>query len=308
MARGEFDLIDHFKKLYGLDKVGDDCAVLPMSSERDLLVTADMLVEDVDFRLPWANAVDLGHKSLAVSLSDIAAMGGQPRWAMLSLAIPEAVRTAGFLDEFYRGWHELAGRFGVELVGGDISSIEGKFVIDSIVGGDVTKERAVLRSTAKPGDLIYVSGELGGAAAGLALLESGKTEPGELIRRHSRPEPRLELSQKLAEDRVPTAMIDISDGLSSDLAHICSAGRTGARIHAERIPFDKDIFNYPERLDLALNGGEDFELLFTVAPSKASFLNGLDVTCVGEMTEGSDVVLVSTDGEEPLAPRGFRHF
>lgn len=308
MARGEFDLIYHFKKLYGLDKVGDDCAVLPMSAERDLLITADMLVEDIDFRLAWANPKYLGHKALAVSLSDIAAMGGTPRWAMLSLAMPAAVREATFLDEFYRGWHELAGRFGVELVGGDISSTEGKFVIDSIVGGDVAKGKAVLRATAKPGDLIYVSGELGGAAAGLALLESGKNEPGELIRRHSRPEPRLELSRKLAEDHIPTAMIDLSDGLSSDIGHICSASRTGARIYAERIPFDKNLLNYPDRLDLALNGGEDFELLFTVDPSKLSLSDYLDVIRIGEITDGSDIILVSPDGEEPLVSGGFRHF
>jgi thiamine-monophosphate kinase len=310
MVRGEFDLINHFKKLYGLEKVGDDCAVLPMSSERDLLITADMLVEDVDFRLAWTNPLDLGHKALAVSLSDIAAMGGRPRWAMLSLAIPETFRNDDLLDEFYRGWHELAVRFGVELVGGDISSIEGKFVVDSIVGGDCEKGKAILRSTAKAGALIYVSGSLGGSAAGLELLESGKTDETGLVQRHSRPEPRLDLSQKLVELDIPTAMIDISDGLSSDLAHICSASGTGARIYSERIPIDTKItgLDKAKRLDLALNGGEDFELLFTVDPANASLLTKMDVTRIGEMTEGADMMLISDDGEEMLVPGGFRHF
>jgi thiamine-monophosphate kinase len=310
MVRGEFDLINHFKKLYGLEKVGDDCAVLPMSSDSDLLITADMLVEDVDFRLAWVNPLDLGRKALAVSLSDIAAMGGRPRWAMLSLAIPETLRNGDLLDEFYRGWHELAARFGVELVGGDISSIEGKFVVDSIVGGDCEKGKAILRSTAKAGDLIYVSGSLGGSAAGLELLESGKTDETGLVQRHSRPEPRLDLSQKLVELDIPTAMIDISDGLSSDLAHICSASGTGARIYSERIPIDTKItgLDKAKRLDLALNGGEDFELLFTVDPTNAPLLAEMDVTRIGEMTEGADMMLISDDGEEMLVPGGFRHF
>lgn len=309
MARGEFDLINHFKKLYGLEKVGDDCAVLPMSADRDLLITADMLVEDVDFRLAWAKPTDLGRKALAVSLSDIAAMGGRPRWAMLSLAIPDAIRDGNFFDEFYRGWHDVATRFGVELVGGDISSIEGKFVVDSIIGGDCEKGKAVLRSTAKAGDLIYVSGSLGGSAAGLELLESGNTDDIHLVQRHLRPEPRLDLSQKLGELGM-TAMIDISDGLSSDLAHICSASRTGARLHSELIPIDTKItgFDKAKRLDLALNGGEDFELLFTVDPAKASLLAEIDVTLIGEMTEGGDMILISDDGEETLVAGGFRHF
>src|SRR5690606_11150668 len=142
----------------------------------------------------------------------------------------------------------------------------------------------------------------------LALLESGKSEPGELIRRHSRSEPRLDLSLRLADLNVPTAMIDLSDGISSDLEHICSASRVGARIYAERIPFDKNILNDPKRLDLALNGGEDFELLFTADPSKASLLDDLDIICIGEITQENNIFLVLTDTQEPLVPGGFRHF
>ncbi len=318
MARGEFDLIYHFKKLYGLDKVGDDCAVLPMSAERDLLIAADMLVEDIDFRLAWANPEYLGHKALAVSLSDIAAMGGTPRWAMLSLAIPAAVREATFLDEFYRGWHELAGRFGVELVGGDISSTEGKFVIDSIIGGDVAKGKAVLRSTANPGDLIYVSGELGGAAAGLKILEGDRKSDGsasdiqnfELMKKQLAPMPLTHVGIELGTGNIASAMIDISDGLSSDLHHLCDSGGVGAIIHANALPTDPRLESETaeERLRLALSGGEDLALLFTTAPANRSAAENIGARMIGEITSEREVRIVIDGRNLPLKPDGFRHF
>ena len=171
--RGEFEFIQNIKSKYSLSRVGDDCAVLPKDAETDLLVTADMLVEDIDFRLDWTTAEFLGHKALAVSLSDIAAMGGKPVWSMLSVGMPENLWNSDFIDRFYEGWFALARKFDVELVGGDISSIDGKLVIDSIVGGEVAKGKAILRSTAKADDAIFVTGTLGGAAGGLNRLENG---------------------------------------------------------------------------------------------------------------------------------------
>ena len=148
--RSEFDFIQNIKQEYGLEHVGDDCAVLPKDSETDMVVTADMLVEDIDFRLEWTTPEALGHKALAVSLSDVAAMGAEPKWAMLSLGVPEQLWSSSFLDQFYEGWHTLAERYGVELIGGDVSRVPSKLVIDSVVGGETPKGRAIRRSGARP--------------------------------------------------------------------------------------------------------------------------------------------------------------
>ena len=171
--RSEFEFIQHIKEKYSLDRIGDDCAVLPKDDKTDMLVTSDMLVEDIDFRLEWTTPEFLGHKALAVSLSDIAAMGGDPKWAVLSIGVPERLWRQDFVDRLYKGWHELAREFGVELVGGDISRTPDKLVIDSTVFGDVPKGEAIFRSGARPADRIFVSGTLGDAAGGLKLLESG---------------------------------------------------------------------------------------------------------------------------------------
>jgi len=308
--RTEFDLINDFKKKYSLRSVGDDCAVLPKNAEFDMLITADMLVEDIDFRLKWAVPEYLGHKTLAVSLSDIAAMGGKPVWAMLSIAVPESLWQGNFLDRFYDGWHKLAEKFSVELIGGDISRSPDRFVIDSIVVGEVKKGNAILRSTAKPGDLIYVSGSLGGAAGGLDILENGRsTENESLILNQLSPEPQCELALQLAEQQIPTAMIDLSDGLSADLAHICSASGVGARIFADKIPVNKDLADADSSLEFALNGGEDLQLLFTTDISNQAALNIFDVTCIGEITNKAGLIeLIDQIGTKILKPKGFRHF
>src|SRR5690606_17411987 len=155
------------------------CAVLPFDGENDLLITSDLLAEDIDFRLDWTTPELLGHKALAVSLSDIAAMGGEPSWALLSIGVPENLWDGDFLDRFYEGWHFLAHQHGVELIGGDVSRVGDKLVIDSTVLGKVARGKAIPRSGAKVGDAIYVTGSLGGAAAGLRLLESGTRRTGD---------------------------------------------------------------------------------------------------------------------------------
>ncbi len=317
--RSEFDFIHHIKEKYGLRHIGDDCAVLPSDAQTDLLVTSDMLAEEVDFRLDWTTPELLGHKALAVSLSDIAAMCGVPNWALLSIGIPEHLWKGDFLDGFYAGWHKLADLYGVELIGGDVSRVAGKLVIDSTVLGKVARGKAILRSGAKPGDGIYVTGSLGGAAVGLRLLESGRrlasddSPESRLIDRQMAPHPRLDLAPRLNADAGITSMIDISDGLSSDLRHICSASGCGAEIDAVKIPIDPDICvldtPFDDKIDLALNGGEDFELLFTADPKKFSAPADAEITRIGTVTATVGDIELIRDGERRLlAPGGYLHF
>jgi len=315
----EFEFIDNIKSKYGLDKIGDDCAVLPKDAQTDLLLTADMLVEDIDFRLDWTTPEFLGHKALAVSLSDIAAMGGTPKWAMLSIAVSENLWKTDFLTGFYAGWFAFANEHGVEMVGGDVSRSPNKLVIDSIVGGEVTRNRAILRSTARPGDAIYVTGSLGGAAGGLKLLENGTNYAGklpdlakDLIRKQLQPQPQVDLAKLLQSQAIITSMIDVSDGLSSDLDHVCTQSKVGATIHTEKLPINTSLashFSPEDCLQMALGGGEDFELLFTVDEKNISLLKSLGVTQIGEVTANVGIIKL-IDGEKTtiLQPKGYRHF
>ena len=302
--------------------IGDDCAVLPKDSNTDLVITADLLVEDIDFRLSWAKPEFVGHKALAVSLSDVAAMGAKPVWAMLSIGIPASVWKTDFVEKFYDGWFRLAEKFQVELVGGDVSKTPDKIVIDSIVAGEIKKNKAVLRSGAKVGDLIFVTGSLGGAAAGLKLLESDfnpadKIWQKNLLLKQLQPFPKVSDGLFIGDNDLATAMIDLSDGLSSDLAHLCRASCVGARIYANKIPFHKNLRSIVKSLDgkinYALNGGEDFELLFTVNPKKKlqleNELKNRNFSHIGEVTANAEIIELSIENKiEILQPKGFRHF
>jgi thiamine-monophosphate kinase len=316
--RSEFDFIHHIKDKYALKYIGDDCAVLPKDDKSDMVITADMLVEDIDFRLDWATPALLGYKALAVSLSDIAAMGANPKWAMLSIGVPERLWKDSFLDGFYTGWHELARQFGVELVGGDVSRSANKFIVDSVVGGEVPQGKAVLRSGAKVGDALYVTGWLGGARGGLEILEkpdssrSDDSRAAILIKRQLEPTPLLKKAQSLRATGSIHAMIDTSDGFLSDLKHICNASSVGARFFAERIPVDyclKDFFDESTAFEFAMNGGEDFELIFAANQERIYAPKWDEISCVGEITPKAGVIeLVRDDRSEIIEPKGYRHF
>ncbi len=323
-----------------LQGIGDDAAVFNATSGSNLVITTDLLIEDVDFRHDTTQPSLLGHKALAVSLSDIAAMGARPRWAMLSLGLQQAVWESDFADKFYDGFFQLADRYGVKLIGGDVSRTPDKTVIDSIVIGECATGRAVLRSGAQPGDQIYVTGFLGDAAAGLRLLERGARLPApgastenlystdgpdrgphpidSLLRRQLKPEPRVGWGILLGDKRLANSMIDLSDGLSSDLNHLCDESRVGALIDASAIPIDPLVRDVCGRraldpLMLALHGGEDFELLFTVSPENIAKLptrvDGIAATRIGEISEASAGVRISEGTRTwTLEPGGWEHF
>jgi thiamine-monophosphate kinase len=334
---GEFDFIKRIRKhsafpLVRTDAfvlgVGDDAAIVRKDSKRDLVITTDLLIEDIDFRREWTNARLLGRKSLAVSLSDVAAMGARPCWAMLSIGVSRDVWQTKFLDEFYKGWFALAKEIDVTLIGGDISRTPDKIVIDSIVAGEAKRGKAVLRSGAEVGDFVFVTGTLGGAAAGLMLLERGErlkmkrgwtnaNEAEKLLLRQLRPNAQIEIGIKLGENNLATSMIDLSDGLSSDLAHICCESNVGAIIEASQIPIEPAIVSHfedkEERLNLALHGGEDFELLFTVAPRNVSKLmkklEGHQIKHIGVVTDKPTQMFINIKNRKRrLKPEGFIHF
>ena len=328
-----------------LSGIGDDAAVLRQSRDHDLVISTDLIVEGIDFHAEAMSPRLLGHKALAVSLSDIAAMGARPLWALVSIGLPQPAWTSNFKDEFFAGYLALADRFGVILTGGDISASP-QIVIDSIVIGEVRTGCAVLRSTANLGDQIFITGRLGGAAAGLKLIELGarREQRSEvrgqtsdqangisptsettdddaiqsLLLRQLAPAPRVGWGIVLGEERLATSMIDISDGLSSDLHHLCDDSRVGAVIEAASIPVDANVVQLCGRraldpLALALHGGEDFELLFTVSPDKVSLLpkrvDGVTVSRIGEMTGVSgNVVIREKNHDWDLEPEGFQHF
>ena len=317
-----------------LSDIGDDAAVLRQADGRNTVVTTDLLIEDVDFHRETTTARLLGQKALAVSLSDVAAMGTRPRWSLLSIGVPEEIWHSDFVDEFYEGFFALSDRYDVRLIGGDVSRSPEKIVIDSIVLGECAHERAIMRSGARPGDHLFVTGSLGGSAAGLRLLDRGARlqhkgadrdhadsdshSIQQLLLRHLRPEPRVGWGLVLGQDQLASAMIDISDGLSSDLNHLCKESDVGALIDAAAIPIDPLVVEICGRraldpLLLALHGGEDFELLFTVRPNDVSRLpkqvDGVAISRIGEVTNQPGTIRVAEKNRVwNLASQGFDHF
>jgi thiamine-monophosphate kinase len=287
--------------------IGDDCAVLQVAPGSDLLLTTDLCIEDIHFRRKWHPAASVGHRCLARGLSDIAAMGGEPLACFLSLGLPSKLPQK-WVEYFMRGLLQLAHRFRVPLAGGDTSAAE-KIIADIIVLGRVPAGKAVLRSGARPGDKIYVTGELGSSAAALKRLYAGMKPLRNTHDRHFYPEPRLQAGRWLRENKIATAMVDLSDGLSVDLTHICDESAVSAIIDADAIPVASGA-----DLDLALHGGEDYELLFT-APGKTKLparIAGMQVTLIGEIrpsgARGKVGIRDDSGKVSLLRPAGWEHF
>lgn len=332
--KDEFDFIRALRERAPISSsvtgIGDDAAVFQAGAGKETVITTDLLVEDVDFRRTTTPAYLLGHRALAVSLSDIAAMGARPRWSLTSIGLPSDIWQTDFADGFYNGLFELANRYDVQLIGGDTSRTQEKIVIDSIVIGECNAKQAVKRAGAKPGDQIFVTGSLGAAAAGLRLVERGahiaeqnlhdedSQKLDHVLLRQLRPEPRVGWGIILGEERLATSMIDISDGLSSDLNHLCAASETGALIDSALLPIDRQVVELCGRraldpLQLALHGGEDFELLFTVKPDDAGRLprrvDGTQITRIGEIRTRDEGVKISEGARIwELNPGGWKHF
>src|SRR5277367_944381 len=282
--------------------IGDDCAVLRVPPGHELLVTTDFSIEGVHFRRDWHRPELVGWRCLTRGLSDIAAMGGEPVAAFLSLAVAGEVPQK-WVNGFLRGLLKLADEFGVPLAGGDTAQSTGGIEADIVVVGSVPKGKAVLRSGAKPGQQIYVTGVLGGSAAALArLIES---RPVGEYSRYLKPRARVAAGQWLRRRGAVSAMIDISDGLSTDLEHICAESGVGAEIEASAIPRASGEV----ALDLALHGGDDYELLFTSAAEIPAKVAGVKVTRIGRVVRGSGMRLIGVNGRRAvLRAGGWEHF
>lgn len=306
--------------------IGDDAAVIKVSAGRDVLACCDLMVEGVHFQLDRTPPRLLGRKALAINLSDIAAMGGVPRFAMVSIALTHQC-SSQFIDEVFEGILGIADEQGVSLIGGDTSSSRDSLFIDVSVIGECAAGKAVTRSGAKPGDIIYVSGSLGASALGLRLLQDGvrieSTAADDLRRqalmKHLSPEPQSRLGRAIGEATLATAMIDISDGLSTDSSHILEESRCGAIIHAGAVPIAESVRDLTSgsnefgALNLALNSGEEYELLFTATPEWAAQIEELSrdlsvaISAIGEIVEGEGLRLERAGALEKIAPSGYEH-
>lgn len=312
---GEFALIRRLTGVRQSDPaivkgVGDDCAVLEYTPEKYLLVTVDMMVENDHFSLAWHTPFQVGSKLMESNVSDIISMGGTPRWAFISLALTPSTDVE-FMDAFYEGLYDSAGRHKVALIGGDTTHGR-NLVVNLAILGDVDKDFVRLRSHAVPGDLICATGDLGKSQAGLKLLLNGRSDG--YLKGHLEPRCRMEWEGK-AIARHARAMIDVSDGLASEVRHICEESGTGAGIYWEKIPVSRDtreaaalVSGVPE--EYALYGGEDFELVFTIPEENISALREefTDFTVVGEVLPREEGIFILREGHKEEMKKGYDHF
>ncbi len=309
--------------------IGDDCAAASVQQGKELLLTTDTLVESVHFDLAYFDPYDLGRKTAAVNLSDIAAMGGSPKWALLNIAVRKGL-PSGFWDRFSDGLWGMLQDFGATLVGGDTVSSPVSLVITLTLAGEVPSGKRLERSGARAGDVVYCSGFLGEASAGLSLLKAQGRQRAKnilvprgvrrrLSRRHLTPEPRVRLGRELSSSGMVSAAIDLSDGIATDLAHICSRSGVRAVLDSDRIPLSRSLLLASKGLgvsamELALSGGEDFELLWTVPREKARDAERVAASVLGhppfrlgKIEEGKGVFLKTRDGLKEITFLGYEH-
>ncbi|MGI8551064.1 MAG: thiamine-phosphate kinase [Dehalococcoidia bacterium] len=325
---GEFGLIERIGRLVGIPDsavilgIGDDAAAVQPSPGHLLLATTDSQIEGHHFLLERASPEKLGRRLAAVNLSDLGAMGGQPRWALVSLVLPPQLEVE-FVERLYQGLVRELGRFGASIIGGNLAGGE-RLVLDLTLLGEVEPHQLIRRGGAQPGDVILVTGTLGDSATGRALLDAGLPVPGAetLVDAHLTPLPRVHEGQAIARSGLATAMADISDGLAQDLGHICGASGVGAVLMASTLPISAATQEIGTHLGLnpigvALSGGEDYELLCTAPASSVGALvrllereTGTHLTPIGHILPHSAGRLLEwSDGRrEPLGDRGWQHF
>ncbi len=328
---GEFALIDRLQRYLQapsssqvVKSIGDDCAVLQPSPESELILTTDSQEEGVHYRLDWSTPEDIGWRCLAVNVSDIAAMAGWPLGAVVALSLPPELDVA-FVDGLYTGMQALARDMACPIIGGNMTKTTGCVSVTITVLGEVPRGQAIYRSGAQPGDEVWVTGPLGGAKAGLEALLNPDAMNGvptaHALACYRRPQPRLREAQFLRQRATLHSLLDISDGLSGDLRHICEASGVGAQIEADAVPMHDETRRIAQAigadsLSFALHGGEDFELCFTVMPGQIERLRAefeqqfrRSLVRVGTVHRGKDVTLKQPDGSEAVLPaRGYDHF
>jgi len=304
--------------------IGDDAAAFMTEPEKLTLITTDLLVERIHFLRAVISGFELGYKSLAVNLSDIAAMGGTAREVFVSIAIPDDCHL-DYLEAIYNGIKKLAARYDVNVLGGDTTRSKADLIINIVVQGSVPKEELLCRDAARPGDVIFSTGFLGDSKAGLHLIlnqiAADSKDRKALLKAHLLPEPHLREGRFLARQPGVHAAIDTSDGLSSDLAHIAEESRVGARLFAAKIPISQNLMDFCTGFDFnptdyALSGGEDYTLLCTVAPQNAAKIASAfekefkrPLFAIGEITAKQQIELVYPDGKsKPLPTTGWDHF
>lgn len=311
---GEFGLIERIKskiKSYSRDVIkgiGDDSAVLKYDKKNYMLFTTDSLVENVHFSLKYFSAEQIGMKAIEQNVSDIAAMGGIPKYALVSFSFPHNT-DVNFIDELCNGINKKSKKYKISVVGGNITHSKEVMINISMIGF-VEKKHLTLRDKAKIGDLIFCSGDVGQSAAGLGLLKNNKK--GKSIKKHLEPECRLDLSRKLVKIKI-NSMIDVSDGVASEVKHVCDESKVGAIIYAGKIPISKDTVTDAKiikknPLDLALYGGEDFELIFTAGRNKLKQLEKFDVKVIGEIVDKRNGIKLIKDNKELKLKKGYDHF
>lgn len=322
---GEEKIIEIIKNIGGFNNsriyggIGDDAAVIDAGNKYQL-ITTDMLVEGIHFDLGFSDAYSLGHKSLAVNLSDIAAMGGIPLYYLVSIALPGNT-SVNFVQQLFKGMQSLAEAFKVALIGGDTVGSDDKLTISVTMVGEIEKNEIVLRSGAKPGDLVYVSGFLGDSSAGLEIFLKGlkgKINPEietYLQKKHLYPIPRIDIARILAENNICTSLNDISDGLVKKAWEIAASSKVSIQLECGKIPVSKELRIFAEKtnlpyIDFALHGGEDYELLFTVSPEKELELKKLNLplTKIGQVIDKSESGKVSDYEGYLLTDKGYQHF
>jgi thiamine-monophosphate kinase len=326
---GEFGFIDRIAQLgivrpEGVVKgIGDDCAVIALNGSEHLLVTTDLLVEEVHFRLDWTSSDVIGAKSLAVNLSDIAACGGTPREAFISLALPHYIELE-WLDGFYLGLRKVAEAYGVNLLGGDTTRSKAHLVINVAVTGFAPATQVLYRHTAHPGDVIVITGPTGTSAAGCELLLRGMPVANplllSLVESHLKPRPHVREGRVLASSGACTAAIDVSDGLISDLFHVCTDSGVGALVREDALPVAEELMVAGKELGVdplhwILDGGEDYVLLAAIRRDSVPDLMSLadqnhwDFFPIGEFVPEPGIRLIRSDGtRQDLVARGWDHF